>query len=48
MRHVGDRMIIAPPLIINREEIDILIERARKSLDQCLAQIRSDGLFKAA
>ena len=48
MRHVGDRMVIAPPLIINREEIDILIERARKSLDECLAQIRSDGLFKAA
>ena len=48
MRHVGDRMIIAPPLIINREEIDILIERARKSLDECLAQIRAEGLFKAA
>ena len=48
MRHVGDRMVIAPPLIINREEIDILIDRARKSLDECLVQIRSEGLFKAA
>ena len=48
MRHVGDRMVIAPPLIINREEIDILIERARKSLDECLVQIRAEGLFKAA
>ncbi|SDX03772.1 putrescine aminotransferase [Ruegeria halocynthiae] len=48
MRHVGDRMIISPPLTITPEEIDILIERARKSLDECLEQIRSDGMFKAA
>jgi len=25
MRHVGDRMIISPPLIINEEQIDILM-----------------------
>lgn len=48
MRHVGDRMIISPPLIITPDEIDILIERARKSLDESLEQIRSDGLFSAA
>lgn len=48
MRHVGDRMIISPPLTITPDEIDILIERARKSLDECLEQIRLDGLFKAA
>ena len=48
MRHVGDRMIIAPPLIMKPEEIDTLIERARKSLDECYAKIKEDGLFQPA
>jgi putrescine---pyruvate transaminase len=47
MRHVGDRMIIAPPLVIRPEEIDILMERARKSLDECYAGLKRDGLFVA-
>ena len=48
MRHVGDRMIIAPPLVITPDEIDILIERAEKSLDGCLADLKAQGLLKAA
>ncbi|MDQ2089536.1 aspartate aminotransferase family protein [Marimonas arenosa] len=48
MRHVGDRMIISPPLVISPSEIDLLIERARLSLDQCLERIASEGLLKAA
>jgi len=48
MRCVGDRMIIAPPLIITREEIDTLVERARKSLDQTYAGLVRDGLFVSA
>ncbi len=48
MRHVGDRMVIAPPLVITCDEIDILVDRARKSLDECLEKIRADGIFKAA
>ena len=48
MRHVGDRMIIAPPLVITRDEIDILIDRARKSLDETYEKIRKDGLWAAA
>lgn len=48
MRHVGDRMIIAPPLVITPDEIDILIERAVKSLDGCLADLKAQGLLKAA
>jgi len=47
MRSVGDRMIIAPPLSITRDEIDILIERARKSLDECYAKLKADDLLKA-
>ncbi|SHI23898.1 aspartate aminotransferase family protein [Ferrimonas marina] len=33
MRAVGDTMIIAPPLIITRTEVDQLVATARKSLD---------------
>ena len=48
MRHVGDRMIISPPLVITPAEIDILIERATKSLDECLAAVKEQGLYNAA
>ncbi|WP_413850514.1 aspartate aminotransferase family protein [Albidovulum sp.] len=48
MRHVGDRMIISPPLVITPAEIDVLIERATKSLDECYAGLKSDGLLAAA
>ena len=40
MRHVGDRMIISPPLVINESEIDTLIERAWQSLDECHARLK--------
>jgi len=33
MRATGDTMIIAPPLIISCDEIDILVERAKAALD---------------
>ena len=39
MRAVGDTMIIAPPLIINQEQIDELIIKATKTLDDTLAAI---------
>ena len=48
MRHVGDRMIISPPLVITTAEIDILIERAVKSLDECYAGLKGDDMLKAA
>ena len=48
MRHVGDRMIISPPLVITPDEIDTLIERAWASLDQTHATLKQDGLMKAA
>ncbi len=34
MRPCGDTMIISPPLIISRAEVDELIEKAKKTLDQ--------------
>lgn len=48
MRHVYDRMIISPPLVITPAEIDILIERATRALDEAYAQLKSEGLFVAA
>ena len=45
MRHVADRMIISPPLVITRGEIDVLIERAWKSLDQGMADVKDAGLW---
>jgi putrescine aminotransferase len=48
MRHVGDRMIISPPLVISKAEIDILIARARTSLDQAMERVRADGLWESA
>ncbi|MFD0980188.1 aspartate aminotransferase family protein [Tropicimonas aquimaris] len=46
MRHVGDRMIIAPPLIFQKSDVDLLIERAVKALDLTLAEIKDKGLYK--
>lgn len=39
MRSVGDTMIISPPLVISREEIDELIAKARRALDATLARL---------
>nr|WP_321509636.1 aspartate aminotransferase family protein [uncultured Celeribacter sp.] len=44
MRHVGDRMVISPPLVITKAEIDLLIARARLSLDETLERINAEGL----
>ncbi|MCC1481212.1 aspartate aminotransferase family protein [Roseibaca sp. Y0-43] len=48
MRHVGDRMIIAPPLVISPTDIDELIARATKTLDQTLAHLHREGMMVAA
>jgi putrescine aminotransferase len=47
MRHVGDRMIIAPPLVITNDEIDVLMARATKSLDEAYKIVKNEGLFVA-
>jgi putrescine aminotransferase len=47
MRAVGERMIIAPPLVITPDEIDVLVDRATKSLDECYAGLKADGLLVA-
>ncbi len=47
MRHVGDRMIIAPPLVLSKAEIDTLIERAIRTLDEAHEEARKQGLLVA-
>ena len=47
MRHVGDRMIISPPLVITTQEIDTLMDRAERSIDECYAGLKADGLLVA-
>jgi putrescine aminotransferase len=47
MRHVGDRMVISPPLVITKAEIDTLSVRARKALDEGYENVKAAGLFKA-
>lgn len=44
MRAVGERMIIAPPLVITHEEIDKMMDLIRRSLDDTLADIQKLGL----
>ncbi|WMC09300.1 aspartate aminotransferase family protein [Oceanimonas pelagia] len=36
MRAVGDTMIISPPLVISREQVDELVDKARRALDLTL------------
>lgn len=47
MRHVDDRMVISPPLVITTEEIDEFMRRAIKSLDECYTGLKEDGLLVA-
>jgi putrescine aminotransferase len=43
MRATRDTMIIAPPLVITRAEIDELVEKAWRTLDLTLAGLKQDG-----
>jgi putrescine aminotransferase len=43
MRAVRDTMICAPPLVITREQIDELAEKAWRCLDLTLQQCREEG-----
>ncbi|MEW6694880.1 putative aminotransferase [Tepidimonas thermarum] len=43
MRAVGDRMIIAPPLVMTRADIDDMIALIRRALDATWADLRQQG-----
>jgi putrescine aminotransferase len=44
MRAVGDRMIIAPPLVMTRTQIDEMCVLIRRCLDDTLQELREKGL----
>ncbi|WP_299664387.1 aspartate aminotransferase family protein [uncultured Ruegeria sp.] len=48
MRHVGDRLIISPPLILTPADIDEMFVRIHNSLDEALVEINEKGLMKPA
>jgi putrescine aminotransferase len=48
MRAVGDRMIIAPPLVMTREQIDEMVALIRKCLDLTLNDIQQRGWLQGA
>jgi putrescine aminotransferase len=43
MRAVGDRMIVAPPLVITRSQIDEMVALIRRCLDLTLTDVRNNG-----
>jgi putrescine aminotransferase len=45
MRAVGDRMIIAPPLVMTHAEIDELLRLIRNALDLTLQELKQKGLY---
>ncbi len=48
MRAVGDRMIIAPPLVITRAQIDEMVGLIRRCLDLTLADAVREGWLNAS
>ncbi len=48
MRHVGDRMIISPPLILTKSDIDTMMDRAYMSVDETYKIVKDEGLFTSA
>jgi len=48
MRGTGDRMVVSPPLVITKGEIDLMVERAWKSLDLTHAALMEEGLMVSA
>jgi putrescine---pyruvate transaminase len=43
MRAVGDRMIIAPPLVMTHAQIDEMMDLIRLALDKTLAELKAGG-----
>jgi len=43
MRHVRDSMIVAPPLVITKPQLDELMDKARRSLDITARRMASGG-----
>ncbi len=46
MRAVGERMIVAPPLVMTREDIDEMVKRIRLALDNTLSELQAKTLMQ--
>ena len=46
MRAVGDRMIVAPPLVMTRSDIDNMVQRIRRVLDLTWAELLAQDMVK--
>jgi putrescine aminotransferase len=46
MRAVGDTMIISPPFVISRDEIDLLVARARTALDALADDLTRENAWR--
>ena len=46
MRHVGDRMIISPPLVITPDEIEVFHKRAKMALDETYKALKDGDMLK--
>lgn len=44
----GDILGFSPPLCITKEEVDIVIEKARLAVTKVAAELESEGILKAA
>ena len=47
MRAVDDSMILSPPLVITRAQVDELLAKARAALDCTLADLHRQGVLRA-
>jgi adenosylmethionine-8-amino-7-oxononanoate aminotransferase len=36
----GDHVLVAPPLIVNREQVDVIVERLGDAIDAAVASVR--------
>ena len=43
MRAVGERMIVAPPLVMTRAQIDEMVALIRLCLDKTYAEVKAKG-----
>ncbi|KVE45613.1 hypothetical protein WS69_04120, partial [Burkholderia sp. BDU5] len=39
MRATGDRMLLSPPLVISKAEIDEIVEKAKQAIDATAQQL---------
>ena len=43
MRATRDTMLLAPPFIVSRDEVDFIIETARSVLDRTAVELKERG-----